>query len=42
MEIANDVEHSKLILHTQTNTWLAGKLYLDYGYEILNKEEHLG
>lgn len=42
MEIANDVGHSKLILHTQTNTWLAGKLYLDYGYEVLNKEEHLG
>ena len=42
MEIANNVGHSKLILHTQTNTWLAGKLYLDYGYEILNKEEHLG
>lgn len=42
MEIANDVGHSKLILHTQTTTWLAGKLYLDYGYEILNKEEHLG
>lgn len=42
METANDVGHSKLILHTQTTTWLAGKLYLDYGYEILNKEEHLG
>ena len=42
MEIANNVGHSKLILHTQTNTWLAGKLYLDYGYEILNKEEYLG
>ena len=42
MEIANEVGHSKLILYTQTNTWLAGKLYLDYGYEILNKEEHLG
>ena len=42
MEIANNVGHSKLILHTQTNTWLAGKLYLDYGFEILNKEEKLG
>lgn len=42
MEIANGVGHSKLILHTQTNTWLAGKVYLDYGYEILNNEEHLG
>jgi len=42
MEIANNVGHSKLILHTQTTTWLAGKLYLDYGFEILNKEEKLG
>ena len=42
MEIANDAGHSKLILHTQTNTWLAGKLYLDYGFEILNKEERFG
>lgn len=42
MEIANDVGHDKLILHTQTTTWLAGKLYLDYGFEILNKEEKLG
>ena len=42
MEIANDVGHEKIILHTQTNTWLAAKLYLDYGFEILNKEEKLG
>lgn len=42
MEIANNVGHSKLILHTQTNTWLACKLYLDYGFEILNKDEELG
>jgi len=42
MEIANDVGHNKLILHTQTTTWLAGKIYLDYGFEILNKEERLG
>lgn len=42
MEIANNVGHSKLILHTQTTTWLAAKLYLDYGFEILNKEELLG
>ena len=42
MEIANNNGHSKLILHTQTTTWLAGKLYLDYGFEILNKEEKAG
>ena len=31
-----------IILHTQTNTWLAAKLYLDYGFEILNEEEVAG
>lgn len=42
VEAANDMGHSELILRTQTNTWLEGKLYLDYGFEILNKEETLG
>ena len=42
MEIANNMGHNNLILHTQTTTWLAGKLYLDYGFEILNKEEKFG
>ena len=42
MEIANSVGHNRLILHTQTTTWLAAKLYLDYGFEILNKEEVKG
>ena len=42
MEIADNVGHNKIILHTQTNSWLAAKLYLDYGFEILNKEEKLG
>ena len=42
MEIANDLGHKKIILHTQTNTWLAAKLYLDFGFEILNKEEIYG
>jgi ribosomal protein S18 acetylase RimI-like enzyme len=42
IEIAKDLGHKKLILHTQTTTWLAAKLYLDYGFEILNKEEITG
>ena len=42
MEIANNVGHNKIILHTQTNSWLAAKLYLDYGFEILNKDEVMG
>ena len=42
VEVANGLGHDKLILHTQTTTWLAGKLYLDYGFEILNTEEKTG
>lgn len=42
MEIANNEGHNKLILHTQTTTYLACKIYLDYGFEILNKEEKVG
>jgi len=38
VELANELGHEKIILHTQTTTWLAAKLYLDYGFEILNKE----
>lgn len=39
MEIVSNLGHKQLILHTQTTTWLAAKLYLDFGFEILNKEE---
>ena len=42
MEIARDLGHTSLVLHTQTNTWLAAKLYLDYGFEILNSDEKIG
>ena len=42
LEMANNLGHDKIILHTQTTTWLAAKLYLDYGFEILNKSEIKG
>ena len=42
MEIASNLGHKQLILHTQTTTWLAAKLYLDFGFEILNKEKNKG
>lgn len=42
IELANQLGHKEIILHTQTTTWLAAKLYLDYGFEILNKEEIYG
>ena len=42
VELARDLGHKQIILHTQTNTWLAAKLYLDYGFEVLNKKEITG
>lgn len=42
IELANELGHKKIILHTQTTTWLAAKLYLDAGFEPLNKEEIVG
>lgn len=42
IEIANNLYHNKLVLHIQTTTCSAEKLYLDYGFEILNKEERTG
>lgn len=42
IELANTLGHNNIILHTQTTTWLAAKLYLDYGFEILNREEVVG
>ena len=42
ISIASKLGHDKLILHTQTTTWLAAKLYLDFGFEPLNKDEITG
>lgn len=42
MEIADTLGHKEIILHTQTTSPLAAKLYLDYGFEVLNKEEKVG
>lgn len=42
VELANTLGHKRIILHTQTTTWLAAKIYLDYGFEILNKNEKEG
>lgn len=39
MDIAVKNGHDKILLHTQTHTWLAAKLYLDYGFEPIIKEE---
>ncbi len=42
ISLANELGHKKIILHTQTTTWLAAKLYLDFGFEPLNKNEKKG
>ena len=42
IKIASDLGHKSIILHTQTTTWLAAKLYLDFGFEILNVDEKEG
>ena len=42
LEIAVNLGHKGIVLHTQTTTWLAAKLYLDFGFNVLNKEERIG
>ncbi len=40
VSLANELGNDKMILHTQTHTWLAAKLYLDFGFEPLHIEEN--
>ena len=42
MKIAHDNGHDRVLLHTQTHTWLAAKLYLDFGFEPIIEEEIMG
>ena len=42
IKIAKDNGHDKILLHTQTHTWLAAKLYLDYGFDPIIEEEKTG
>ena len=42
ISLSNELGHDKIILHTQTTTWLAAKLYLDAGFEPLNTNEEIG
>lgn len=41
IKLANELGHEKLLLHTQTHTWLAAKLYLDLGFERFNVKEDI-
>lgn len=34
--VAKNLGYDKILLHTQTHTWLAAKIYLDFGFEPLN------
>lgn len=38
---ANYLGYKKILLHTQTHTWLAAKLYLDLGFERFNIDEDI-
>ena len=42
IKLAHELGHDKIILHTQTTTWLAAKLYLDAGFEPLINYEIIG
>jgi len=41
IKLANELGHKELLLHAQTHTWLAAKLYLDLGFEPFNMEEDI-
>lgn len=41
IKLAHELGHKKLLLHTQTHTWLAAKLYLDLGFEPFNIESDI-
>lgn len=42
ISIANKLGYDKLILHTQTTTPVAAKIYLDYGFDILDVGDEYG
>lgn len=41
LQLAKELGNNKILLHTQTHTWLAAKLYLDFGFEPYNTKEEL-
>ena len=40
LKLMRRLGHKKTLLHTQTHTWLAVKVYLDMGFEPYKMEEH--
>ena len=41
IKLAHELGHHKIILHIQTHTWLAAKLYLDLGFEPFHVLDNL-
>ena len=39
LKLMKELGHKKTLLHTQTHTWLAAKVYLDMGFNPYNVEE---
>ena len=42
LQLAKELGYDKILLHTQTHTWLAAKLYLDFGFDPFNKSDTKG
>ena len=41
LKLAQKLGYNRILLHTQTHTWLAVKLYLNFGFEPLNLIENI-
>ncbi len=42
VHLAKELGYNKILLHTQTHTWLAAKIYLDFGFEPMVFEDKKG
>ena len=42
LAVAKSLGYDKILLHTQTTTWLAAKIYLDFGFKPLIMEDKKG
>lgn len=42
LQTAKKLGYDKILLHTQTTTWLAAKIYLDFGFKPINTEDEVG
>ncbi len=42
LTLAKNLGYDKIALHTQTHTWLAAKLYLDFGFAPYNTQDRRG